>query len=145
MSVPIEWVEKIFAKLSVNYGMDFLNRYKGIKLVDVKTDWSEELGGLDGAAISFALQSLPDRPPTAQQFRNLCLQAPSAVEVPKLEMPKPNPAMVKLVMERLAQSPISPVDNRAWAKAILRDVEAGVRRTPTVVQMARNALASVGA
>ena len=140
MSLPIEWVEKLFAKLTLNYGVDFLNRYKGIPLVDVKTDWSEELGRLDGAAIVFALGSLPDRPPTAQQFRNLCLQAPSAVEVPKLEMPKANPEMAKLVMEKLAQAPTSPVDNRAWAKTILRDVQGGLRRTPTVIQMAKNAL-----
>lgn len=140
MSLPIEWVEKLFTKLSVNYGVEFLNRYKGIPLVDVKTDWSDVLGGFDGAAISFALRTLPDRPPTAQQFRNLCLQAPSTVEVPKLEMPKANPEMAKMVMDRLAEKPAVRTDRLDWARKILRDVENGIRRTPTVIRMAKDAL-----
>ncbi len=137
MSLSIEWVEKLFSKLTLNYGVDFLNRYKGIPIADVKTDWSDELGGFNGSVISFVLSSLPDRAPTAQQFRNLCLQAPSAVEVPKLEMPKANPEMAKLVMEKLAQAPIATINNRAWAKAIIANPEL---RTPTIVQMAKNAV-----
>jgi hypothetical protein len=32
------------------------------------------------------------------------------------------------------------VDHKAWARKILDDVAAGVKRSPTVIQMAKNAL-----
>lgn len=138
MSLPIEWVEKLFAKLTLNYGVDFLNRYKGIPLVDVKTDWSEELGGFGGERIAFALKNLPDRPPTSSQFRNLCLQAPAA-EVPALPEPKADPERLKRELEKLAplRAPAAHVDCKQWARVIL---ESQKGRTPTVIQMAKNAL-----
>lgn len=139
MSLPIEWVEKLFAKLTLNYGVEFLNRYKGIPIMDVKTDWSEELGGFTGKHISFALGVLPDRPPTSQQFRNLCLLAP-ATEALRIEPPKADPAIAKMVMEKLAVAPVVHAGRLDWAKAIMRDHIGGLRRTPTVVAMARGAL-----
>lgn len=136
MSLPIEWVEKLFSKLTMNYGVEFLNRYKGIPLSDVKTDWSNELSGFNGAQIGFALGVLPDRVPTAQQFRNLCLLAPAA-ETPRLESPKADPAIVKMITDKLTAAPVVSVGRLDWARAILANPKG---RTPTVVQMAKNAI-----
>jgi len=139
MSLPIEWVEKLFTKLTMNYGVEFLNRYKGIPIMDVKTDWSDELSGFDGVQISYALGVLPDRAPTAQQFKNICLLAPAS-KAARIEPPKADPAIAKMVMERLAVAPAVHAGRLDWAKAIMRDHIGGLRRTPTVVAMARRAL-----
>lgn len=139
MSLPTAWVEKIFDKLTLNYGVDFMARYKGIPLQDVKTDWSHELGFAVGrpSCISYALSNLPERPPTAQQFKALCLNAPNT-EVPAalLPQPAPNPERMRFELEKLSK-PVPAVDPRDWARKILAN-PAG--RTPTVLQMARNAL-----
>ena len=79
MSLPIEWIEKIFKKLTVTYGRDFLGRYEGIPIADIKTDSSHELGGFQAhpEAIRHALQNLnPSKPPTVYEFRKcLCKRA----------------------------------------------------------------------
>jgi len=142
MSLPVLWVEKIFKKLTLNYGVEFLNRYKGQEMSDIKTDWSDELQGFERfpEAIAFALQNLPDKPPTAQIFKALCRQAPSR-EAPALPLPLPkvNPEIAAKVIDGLKASNTKTgrMDPRAWAKAILAN-PAG--RTPTVIQMAKNAV-----
>lgn len=140
MSLPIEWIEKIFSKLSLNYGVDFLARYKGIPIADVKTDWAAQLAGMTGPAIAHALGCLPDRPPTAQQFKNLCLTAPQP-EHARLAAPsaKQDPAVVAAVMSGLRC--VSPsIGPRDWARAKLRQIEDGVKVSPGVAIMARDAL-----
>lgn len=140
MSLPIEWIEKIFSKLTLNYGVDFLARYKGIPIMDVKTDWSGQLAGMNGPAIAHALACLPDRAPTAQQFKNLCLTAPQP-EFAKLAAPsaKQDPAVVAAVMTGL-RAPVPGIGPRDWAKAKLRQIEEGVKVSPGVAIMARDAL-----
>lgn len=88
MSLPLHWVEKIFQKLSLAYGRDFLGRWEGIPLDEVKADWAHELNGYENSphAISYALQNLPLKAPTVYEFRIICQRAPSA-KVPALEAP----------------------------------------------------------
>jgi len=140
MSLPIEWVDRIFTKLTLNYGVDFMARYKGMSPADVKTDWAHELGcfGARPAAIRFALESLPDRTPTAQQFKALCLSAPNTEKpIALTNEPKANPEIVAKAMTALTRVSHTPIDSRAWAKSILGNPKG---RTPAVIQMARNAL-----
>lgn len=101
MSLPIEWIEKIFKKLTVTYGRDFLGRYEGIPIADIKTDWSHELGGFQAhpEAIRHALQNLnPSKPPTVYEFRNVCAAAPkmAAIELPR---PPQDPAIVAAIVK----------------------------------------------
>ena len=101
MSLPIEWIEKIFKKLTVTYGRDFLGRYEGIPIADIKTDWSHELGGFQAhpEAIRHALQNLnPSKPPTVYEFRNVCASAPkmAAIELPR---PPQDPAIVAAIVK----------------------------------------------
>ena len=142
MSLPIAWVEKIFDKLTLNYGQDFLNRYKSIPLADVKTDWSHELGFVMGrpSAISFALSNLPERPPTAQQFRALCLSAPQT-DVPEAltYSPPANPERMREELAKLSK-PVPKVDGRDWARRVIERKESGVKVSPTVVAMAKQAM-----
>ena len=141
MSLPIPWVEKIFKKLTVGYGVEFMNRYKGVPLVDVKTDWSEELSGFGGDAITYALEHLPDRAPTAMQFKALCILCP-APEAPRLEAPAVGRERVAAELAKFEPIRAMPgvYDFKAWARTIVAEHGAGVRKSPTVIQMARNAL-----
>ena len=138
MSLPIEWVEKIFKKLTISYGVEFLNRYKGVPLVDVKTDWSEELRGFGGESISYALTHLPDRPPTAQQFKHLCISSP-AQEAPRIEMSVAGKARIESELAKMdhlrTAQPV--VDFKAWAKRLVANPE---MTTPTTLRMAKDAL-----
>lgn len=144
MSLPTLWVEKIFDKLTMNYGVDFMARYKGLPLNDVKTDWAEMLSCFEQrpSAIAFLLENLPDRPPTAQQAKNLCLGAPHVENALLLaNEPKADPARVREAMAKLTPASNLPkVDFKAWARTILSEHAAGIPKTPTVLQMARNAV-----
>ena len=68
MSIPATWIDKIFERLSLRYGRDFLGRWEGMPIGAVKTDWCGVLEGMDKhpAAIGWALDNLPDsKAPTA--------------------------------------------------------------------------------
>ena len=87
MSLPITWIDRIFAKLTITYGREFVARWDncGVPIMDVKTEWGHELSGFRDHpdAIAYALCNLPDRPPTVLQFREICRKAPPPV-VPRL-------------------------------------------------------------
>lgn len=147
MSLPLPWVDRIFDKLTLTYGQQFLNRWRDLDLNAVKSDWMHELSGFEKAphAIAHALSNLPESPPTVIQFRALARTAPSP-EVPALPEPKADPERLKAELSKLAplrellKTSVAPKDCRQWARDILAN-PAG--RTPTVLQMARNALENV--
>lgn len=144
MSLPIPWIEKIFSKLTVAYGNEFLNRWKGIDINDVKTDWSDCLTGYQQSpqAIAFALENLPDsKAPTAQEFRALCRRAPAS-SAPQLPEPKADPARVAAELAKLApvRQAHARVDHKAWAKTILANNEAGHKLNPTTLLFAKQAM-----
>jgi hypothetical protein len=90
-------------------------------------------------SISWALNHLPERPPNLVQFKNLCYQAP-AVEKPQLPSPPADPERVKQELAKLAGMNKSKQDPKDWARKILGDYAAGVKKSPTVLKMARDAL-----
>lgn len=103
MSIRMEWIDKIFEKLSLTYGRTFLNQWEGMNIDDVKADWAHELDGFDKwpEAIKFALQNVPaDRPVNVRQFRDLCRKAPAKV-VPLLPLPPANPDRVRAELAKL--------------------------------------------
>ena len=79
--MPMSWVERIFDKLTMVYGHQFIGRWSGMDLAKVKADWAHELDGMQAhpESIKHALQHLPpDQPPTVLQFRDLCRKVPMA-------------------------------------------------------------------
>jgi len=79
MPLPAPWVDRIFDKLSVVYGHQFMGRWAGIPVEAVKADWAHELSALEAnpSAIKFALENLPpSAPPTVLEFRALCSRRP---------------------------------------------------------------------
>lgn len=148
MSLPSTWTDKIFAKLSLAYGRDFIGRWEGIDLGDVKTDWSHELSGFDShpEAIAYALANLPPKPPTVIEFRAIARRAPLP-EVPRLEAPKADPAKVaaEIAKQMDLKSAFAPKhDPRDWAKRIVARHEQGDRINPTTLKFARQALGMEG-
>ena len=89
MSLPIEFVDHIFSKLTLIYGRDFSGRWEGMNIADVKADWAHELDGLDKSPkrIAYALKNLPtSKPPTVLEFRATVWKMPAETNNALLEM-----------------------------------------------------------
>lgn len=88
--LPDSWVEALFAKLTLRYGVAFLRQYPDLDPALVKADWAEVLGCFAGRpeAIRVALESLPaERPVTALQFRALGIGSIREERQPALPAP----------------------------------------------------------
>ena len=144
MSLPAAWTDKIFAKLTLAYGRDFLGRWEGVDLCDVKTDWSHELAGFEHhpEAIAYALANLPPKAPTVIEFRALARRAPPP-PMPRLEAPKADPERVAKELAKLAplrRVAVQTVGAKDWARRILTRAEAGERIRPICLRFAQEAL-----
>lgn len=145
-TLPLAWVEKVFRKLTVVYGRDFMARWEGQEISDVIEDWAEELSGFVNwpEAIAWALKNLPDsKPPTVLEFRALCFKAPKPE---RLALPEPvaDPAFAKQVLGQVSRKPAGVNVYTDWIRRGLADLEAGVRKSPTVERMIREAAALKG-
>ena len=145
-TLPLAWVEKVFRKLTVVYGRDFMARWEGQEINDVIEDWAEELAGFVNwpEAIAWALKSLPDsKPPTVLEFRALCFKAPKPE---RLALPEPaaDPVFAKQVLEKVTRKPAGVNVYTDWIRRGLAGLEAGVRKSPTVERMIREAAAAKG-
>lgn len=143
MALPLPWINRIFDKLTLVYGRDFLGRWEGLPIGSVKTDWAHELSGFDRhpEAIKHALQNLPVvKPPTVFEFRNLCVSAPRAAH---LELPAPpaDPVMVAAIADKIKRmAPSGTVDHKAWAKTLQRRHAAAERLNANQIRCYRIAL-----
>jgi len=105
-SLPKEWIEKIFERMSLTYGSRFTSMWAAVDAEKLKAHWARELGGFAEVpeAIGHALDHMPDdRPPTLPEFRKLCCNAPRKLP-PLLEGPKPDLARVKALFEKAKAS-----------------------------------------
>lgn len=85
------WVERVFMRLQVRYGSAWNIMWEGIDPDAVKADWEENLRDVfnrNPKAIAYAIDNLPDRVPTSDQFRKLCRQAHWPDQSPRLSGPK---------------------------------------------------------
>ncbi len=144
MSLPLQAVDRLFARLSATYGRDFASRYEGIDLNAVKSSWAHELAWYADNLqdIAWALENLPERCPNVIEFRSLCRRAP-VPEVPRIAH---SPAGKERIAAELAK--LAPVlaptyvrpDNRAWERRIVARHEAGENITRTQLKFAQEAL-----
>jgi hypothetical protein len=143
MSLPAQWVDRIFAKMAVTYGNAWVRMWEGVDVDAVKADWASSLGFYFGrpSAIAWGLEHLPaDKPPTVLQFRELCRSMPD--EPPKrIETSKAaDPAKVAEAMKRLRKSSVQRTSAREWAYALKARDEAGERLSILQREMYRDAL-----
>ena len=141
--LPLDWVEKIFKKLSLVYGRDFMGRWEGLDAMEVKVDWAHELSGLQDSprAITHALQNLPGaKPPTVLEFRALALKCPAAVD-PVLPFVRLEADIVAgfIGKARAAQGQ-GVASSKEWAHVIIRRHDAGEKVRPYCLNLARAAI-----
>lgn len=85
--LPNAWMAKIFSTLQGYYGTRYTNMWKTGELltngqdgghVNMMRVWSEKLGGFADhpECIAYALENLPEHPPTLPQFMEICRRAP---------------------------------------------------------------------
>jgi hypothetical protein len=154
MSLPVKAIDRLFQRLLSTYGMEFQNKWGAMKLGDVKGAWAHELAGFANeqglSRIAWALENLPDFPPNAVVFKNLCRQAPSVDLTKALPAPPPpaDPAriaaeMAKLgnVRERVTGSASS---GRQWAVQLQDRIGRGYKPTRSQAEMVAVALRTAG-
>lgn len=144
MGLPTAWVDKIFTKMSLIYGREFIGRWEGLELSDVKTDWAHELSGFEHwpEAIAWAFQNLaPGKPPTVVEFRAICYRAPKP-DRPKLPEPMADPARVSEELKKIRPlvSKMTSAGNKDWAYRIIARHDAGEKINMTCLRFAREAL-----
>lgn len=145
MSLPANWTDKIFMKLTLAYGRDFLARWEGIDINDVKSDWGHELAGFaeHPEAIAYALANLPPKAPSVIEFRALARRAPLP-EVKLLDAPKADPARVAAELAKLAPLRVRKSDalpnGKEWAHRLLARAAAGERIRPICLKFAKEAV-----
>ncbi|OYQ41077.1 hypothetical protein CHU94_08175 [Rhodoferax sp. TH121] len=130
--------------MGATYGAAWDRSLGQAPISDVKTMWGDALADFmhnDDAkrAIVWALKNLPDTVPNSRQFRSLCRQAPAKV-VPMLAAPVVNPEIAAKVLGGLKATALPKVDHKAWAHRIIARAKSGAKVSPTVLQMAGNAL-----
>lgn len=134
------WVNRIFDKLMLVYGRDFVGRWDGVPIDSVKADWAHELSGFESQpeAIKHALLHLnPAKPPTVLEFRNLAANAPQAADI-QLAPPTPD----KAFRDRLIGSMTAPAvsGTKDWARSLKARLEAGDRLNANQIRCFKNAL-----
>lgn len=126
--LPEHWIERIWSVMLAFYGSRFTSMWSPPAGVDalmhvskLKDVWRRELAGFVGRpeALAFALDHLPDHPPTLPQFVSLCLRCPEPMQR-ALPAPKADPARVREALARMRQA--QRIDPKAWARE-LRDRE----------------------
>jgi hypothetical protein len=143
--LPPAWVDRLFGRLAIRYGQDWIRLWEGLDLAAVKADWGQVLAGMHRPerehALRYGIENLPpDRPPTAAQFKAICGRAPETKPL-VLQAPPPSPEGVARVRQALADLG-QPKDPRAWAHALKARHEAGERLSMTQIDMYRSALAA---
>ena len=135
-------IDRLFTALFNIYGSQWLHQWKDNDLNEVKVLWADQLGffadNLD--SIAWALDHLPDRAPNLVQFKRLCIEAPLANEVVAINWSIGVPIPPEIAKEMKKVIAPRPVDPKAWAKKIMKDVENGTPRIPIAVKFAKEAL-----
>lgn len=149
MSLPTQVIDRLFQRLAGEYLDEWQRKISAVPIVDVKTAWADQLAEFSGRleAIVWGLQNLPERAPNAIQFRNLCRTMP-APATPMLPMPAPNPERMRQEMEKLGHIAKRPAqsrfDQKAWARKIIANHDAGFNVRPISLRLAREAIQTPG-
>lgn len=118
-------IDRVFARLLVRYGAQWLRQWEGVDMDAVKAEWANELGVYANNlnAIGYGLDNLPvDFPPNVSQFKALCNRRPDAV-VPALPAP---PVNLQAASDALSAFRSADKDTQfEWMAKLDRDVRAG--------------------
>lgn len=125
MPLPDFWIDRLFERLTLSYGVAFDAQYRDLDLTIVKANWANELSGCSGDAIAHALEHMPtDKPPNVLQFRALCRNAPVKCP-PALPAPKADPERVEQAIAKVAAKPLPTLSP---ARLCIENIEAAANR-----------------
>lgn len=141
-------VDRLFDRLAATYGREWFALWEGVDEDAVKASWSHELADFNTERgllmIKWALDNLPPKCPNPIQFKALCRQA-NLPPLPRIESPKADPAKVAECLQKLRPLVQQGTGDRlAWARRVMARYHACERISPTVLQMARDALKREG-
>ena len=150
MSLPTEVIDRLFHRLSGSYMAAWDRAVGNTPLNDVKSAWAHELAEFGRresmARIVWALDNLPDRPPSAPEFKRLCRQAPVteelALPLPKADQKKVYAELSKLAPIKAAMSSVTSNGNKDWAHRILARHDQGDKILPYTLKCAQQAVRS---
>ena len=140
----VESIDWLFTRLAGNYGQQWTRQWEGTPMSDVKSAWGFELMGYAGhpSAIKYALDNLPERCPNVIMFRNLCRAAPKP-DVPRIEPPKADPAIVAQVLAGLTKPTRNPNGMKEWAHRMKERHIDGARLNRYQIQCYKAALREI--
>lgn len=148
--LPMPWVDKIFEKLGLTYGRDFLARWDGFDadaMLEVKHDWSMELGGFfdQPDSIAHALAHLPAKAPNVIEFRQLCRSTPRS-DFKQLPRPSQDPQKVAEVLGHVKKklSKFPQRDPKQWARDLKARYDKGEKLGAHQIVAFRQALGHEG-
>lgn len=140
-SLPERWVQRIFATMRATYGAAFDRQWQcpaGTDPADhvaaMLAHWGRELRAYqqNPAAITYALENLPEHPPNLIEFRALCRRRPDT-SAPQLEAPRvPSQRIIEAVAS--IAKPAPKTDPKQWARDLQEREARGEKLT--VAQMA---------
>lgn len=109
--LPARWVVRLFDRLFAKYGQTFWAQYAGRDSDEVLIEWANELGCTRECpqVITQALERCGAQPPSAKQFRELCMPP---VDVPPPIKPTP------VALPKVQAGDASTTDFRQWARVL---------------------------
>lgn len=138
MPMQADWVDAIFARLTLAYGTRFLSQFGALEPAHVKAHWANTLDGMTSGGVAHALKNLPaDHPPNAMQFRALSRGTPVHLP-PGLPSPRANDATVQRVV-RAVEAMRAPREPRAWVALLQARKDAGEHLGRAQLDALRNA------
>ena len=141
--LPASLVDVIFARLTMTYGRDFMDRWPGIEPAAVKASWGLELAGFGPEAVYHALDNLPPaKPPTALEFKAACARAPAPAGSALPNNPTPaDPAIARQALQAMRSVPAGAMrQDLDWAASLRDRHRAGEKLNPNQIRCFRNAL-----
>ena len=92
MSMPIKAIDRLFDRMGLTYGNEWVRKWDSAPISEVKSMWAHELDFYSNRLedVAWALENLPEKCPNVIEFKNLCRKAPK-IEAPRLPEPKADP------------------------------------------------------
>ena len=126
MSLPLPWVDKIFHKMTLTFGREFIQKWEGVPMDEVKSDWAFELRGYqqNPAAIKHAIETLiTGKPPTVHEFKAAAARYSPAYEA--LPSPKADNDVVMAEIQKSRVLVNYSTGNKDWAHRLKAREDAG--------------------
>lgn len=137
-------IDQLFETLLETYLAAWERSLGGVPVDKVKGVWAAKLHGFKVSDIKYALNNLPNNPPSIFQFRDLCRAAPRRA-VLELARPLPTQDQIEQLGEfsrrmHEALKEMEAADPLEWAYRLQRRHKAGERLKPYLVRSYREAL-----